>query len=202
MHELKTPIGKGRIIAEMIDDDINRHRLINVFRRLDGLVDEFAKIERLTAQNYEMNIKKCSIKKILNASFDILMLEPEQFKQKIGVKLPSKNAYIDADLDFLPLAFKNLIDNAIKYGNDGYVSITLERGVLSFCNKGEVLHKLFDKNREPFVHSYKSDKKDKTLGGMGLGLYITDNIFKIHGLKLEYEYTNGYHRFFVNLIAP
>jgi two-component system OmpR family sensor kinase len=198
MHELKTPIGKGRIIVEMIEEGVNKERLINVFRRLDDIVNEFAKIERLAAKNYEMNIKKCSIKEILAASFDILMINPDRLKEKISVKLPSKNVYINADMDFMPLAFKNLIDNAIKYGSEGQVAITLERGILSFCNKGEVLDKLFAKSREPFIHS---DKKDKTVGGMGLGLYIVENILRLHKLKLDYEYKEGFHCFFINLTA-
>ncbi|MDR2080765.1 MAG: HAMP domain-containing histidine kinase [Campylobacteraceae bacterium] len=198
MHELKTPIGKGRIIAEMVENDLNRERLIKVFRRLDDLVDEFAKIERLAATNYEINMKRCSVKEILDASFDILMINTDQLKKKVSVKLPARNVYINADLDFMPLAFKNLIDNAIKYGSEGHVAITLERGVLSFCNKGEASDKLFAKSREPFIHS---DKKDKALGGMGLGLYVADNIFKIHGLKLDYEYKDSFHRFFINLTA-
>jgi two-component system OmpR family sensor kinase len=196
MHELKTPIGKGRIIAEMVENDLNRERLIKVFRRLDDLVDEFAKIERLVAKNYEMNIKKCSVKEILDASFDILMINPDHLKEKVSIKLPSRNVYINVNLDFMTLAFKNLIDNAIKYSSEGHIVITLKHGILSFCNKGEASDKLFAKNREPFIHS---DKKDKIIGGMGLGLYIADNIFKIHGLRLEYEYAEGYHRFFINL---
>jgi two-component system OmpR family sensor kinase len=97
----------------------------------------------------------------------------------------------------MSLAFKNLIDNAIKYGSDKRVIITLEKNRLSFCNKGEPLKELLTEDREPFV----SFSKAKTSGGMGLGLYIVDSIFKLHGLKLNYEYKNGCHCFFVDLIT-
>ena len=33
MHELKTPIGKGRSVAEMIENTTQKERLINVFER-------------------------------------------------------------------------------------------------------------------------------------------------------------------------
>ena len=50
MHELKTPITKGRITAEMIEDGKNRDRLINTFEKLENMINEFAAIERLSSR--------------------------------------------------------------------------------------------------------------------------------------------------------
>lgn len=44
MHELKTPIGKGRIVSEMLSDDKAKNRLISIFERLDLLINEFSKL--------------------------------------------------------------------------------------------------------------------------------------------------------------
>ncbi|MDR1975885.1 MAG: ArsS family sensor histidine kinase [Campylobacteraceae bacterium] len=198
MHELKTPIGKGRIIAAMVEDDLNRERLIKVFRRLEALVNEFGKTEQLITKNYQIEKKRCSLKDILNLSFNILMLEPEQLEKRVIKKIPKKDIYIDADADSMSLAFKNLIDNAIKYSSDGRVSVTLEQNTLTFCNKGKPLDKPLSDYRQAFV---TSDTDDKASMKMGLGLYIVDNILTLHGLKLNYEYKDGYHCFFINLIA-
>ncbi|EOI6207730.1 ArsS family sensor histidine kinase, partial [Campylobacter jejuni] len=55
MHELKTPIGKGRIISEMIKEDRQKERLIAIFLRMDSLINEFAKIENLFSKNYNLH---------------------------------------------------------------------------------------------------------------------------------------------------
>ena len=47
---------------------------------------------------------------------------------------------------------------------------------------------------KPFNHDYEDSSS-----GLGLGLYISNNIIKIHGFKLEYEYLNGYNYFVVKL---
>lgn len=58
MHELKTPIGKGRIISEMIKEDRQKERLIAIFLRMDSLINEFAKIENLFSKTttYTLNL--------------------------------------------------------------------------------------------------------------------------------------------------
>ncbi|MDR0666731.1 MAG: ArsS family sensor histidine kinase [Campylobacteraceae bacterium] len=198
MHELKTPIGKGRIVAEMIEDDINKERLVKIFRRLETLIGELAKTERLITQNYALEKQKHSLLKILELSFEFLMLEPEQLDKRVIKKLPKKSFYINADMDSMSLAFKNLIDNAIKYSDNGCVEIILQKNTLFFNNKGKPLDKPITDYKKPFV---SSDDTEKTRMKMGLGLYIAENILTLHGLKLEYKYENGYHCFFINLIA-
>ena len=54
MHELKTPIGKGRIVAEMLEDATAKKRLVGVFARLDLLISEFSKIEQITSKRYDL----------------------------------------------------------------------------------------------------------------------------------------------------
>jgi two-component system OmpR family sensor kinase len=198
MHELKTPIGKGRIVAEMIEDNLSKERLIKIFRRLETLIGEFAKTEQLITQNYTLEKKRYPLSKILGLSFDFLMLEPEQLDKRIIKKLPKQNIYVDADLDSMALAFKNLIGNAIKYSSDGCVIVALQKNTLSFSNKGKPLDKPISDYKKPFI---SSDNAAKARMKMGLGLYIAENILKLHELKLDYEYKNGYHCFFINLIA-
>ena len=56
MHELKTPITKGKLITDMYDDCERKFILIRVFQRLEYLLSEFAKIEELTSG--KINLKK------------------------------------------------------------------------------------------------------------------------------------------------
>jgi two-component system OmpR family sensor kinase len=196
MHELKTPIGKGRIIAEMVEEDVSRNRLIKVFKRLEVLINEFTRMEQVLTKNYILEKDTYNLKDIFNRSIGILMFEPEQVAKRVHCDLGNKSFFINVDLGLMTLAFKNLMDNAIKYGSDNVVKVVLKKNVLSFYNKGEPLEKPVDEYKQAFS---SSTKRDKLGGGLGLGLYIVDNILKLHDLKLDYEYKNEQHRFFIVL---
>ena len=57
MHELKTPIGKGRIVSEMISSEVQKKRLVGVFERLELLINEFSKIEQLVSKSYKVHME-------------------------------------------------------------------------------------------------------------------------------------------------
>jgi two-component system OmpR family sensor kinase len=197
MHELKTPIGKGRIVAEMVEEEVSRNRLIKVFKRLEVLINEFTRMEQVITKNYTLEKDTYNLKDVFNNAVSLLMFEPEQVVKRVYLDLGNKSFFVNVDLGLMSLAFKNLMDNAIKYGKDNIVKVVLKRNVLSFYNKGEPLEKAIDEYRQAFT---SSTKRDKLGGGLGLGLYIVDNILRLHELKLEYEYKNGQHRFFIVLI--
>ncbi|MDR1554792.1 MAG: ArsS family sensor histidine kinase [Campylobacteraceae bacterium] len=197
MHELKTPIGKGRIIAEMVEEEVSRNRLIKVFKRLEVLINEFTRMEQVITKNYTLERDTYNLKDVFNQSVSILMFEPEQVVKRVHFDLGNKPFFVNVDLGLMALAFKNLMDNAIKYGKDNIVKVVLKRNILSFYNKGEPLEKPIDEYRQAFS---SSTKRDKLGGGLGLGLYIVDNILKLHDLKLDYEYKSGQHRFYIALI--
>jgi two-component system OmpR family sensor kinase len=196
MHELKTPIGKGRIIAEMIEDEVNKNRLIKVFRRLEVLINEFTRMEQVITKNYALEKNTYNLKSIFEQAVSILMFEPEQVAKKVHFNLGSKAFFINVDIGLMALAFKNIMDNAIKYGKDNVVKIVLKKNILSFYNNGNPLEKPISEYRQAFS---SSTSRDKLGGGLGLGLYIVDNILKMHDLKLDYEYKNRQHRFFIIL---
>ncbi|MFV0481224.1 MAG: ArsS family sensor histidine kinase [Campylobacteraceae bacterium] len=200
MHELKTPIGKGRIVTEMISDDLQKNRLRSIFERLELLINEFSKIEQLISKNYSLNKQNYELGTVFEQAFDILFLDPEQLEKKVSLNLGKKRLHVNADLDLLALAFKNLIDNAIKYSTDSHVKIVLEGKKLSFLNKGEPFTRKVEELKQAFVTTATKQNSGDTAMGLGLGLYIIESILKMHNLKLEYEYIDGQHCFYINLI--
>ena len=83
MHELKTPIGKGRIVSEMIPNDTQKMRLINVFERLEMLIAEFSKVEQLLSKSYSLDYQECHFSLILEQVQDMLMLD--RFDERVNV---------------------------------------------------------------------------------------------------------------------
>ncbi len=108
MHELKTPITKGRITAEMLPQNKYQERLISVFERLESLINEFALIERASSKLAHLEPQKIQLKPILNQAVNIAMIESGAISVDVGYDIE-----INADLKLMCVAFKNLIDNGI-----------------------------------------------------------------------------------------
>ncbi|MGP1484664.1 MAG: ArsS family sensor histidine kinase [Campylobacter sp.] len=184
MHELKTPITKGRLAAEMIEKSKNQERLVAVFIKLESLINEFAAVEQVTSNISLQNKQICLIDDVIDEALDIAMIEPEQITIS---KIDEINLNIDFKL--FAIAIKNMIDNGIKYSTDKHVNICISKENIKFINKGEPLKQKLSHYIEPFT---KGDDKQKSFG---LGLYIVDNILKAHKIKLSYEYKNGLNVF-------
>lgn len=187
MHELKTPIAKGRIVSELIDDDKQKDRMINIFDKLNLLINDFSKIEQIVSKNYKINKFPTSVNKILEKSIDMMMLESPQKKIEIG---NISDLQVKVDLDLFSLAIKNLLDNGVKYSNDKKVKITQEDNEILIISNGEKLQKPLEEYFKPY-HNDTSNKNH----GMGLGFYIVSEILTIHEMKLKYEYTSNMNIF-------
>ena len=191
MHELKTPIAKGRIVSELIDDDKQKDRLILIFEKLDFLINDFAKIEQVVSKNYKLNKQYYKLEEIINNSINMLMMENLNDKIKIDIPFDRK---LQFDLDLISMAIKNLIDNALKYSLDGKVIIKEEGKNLLFISNGKSLEKPINEYFKPFHNDTKSKNH-----GMGLGLYIVHSILTLHNMNLTYEYINEENIFKIDL---
>ena len=187
MHELKTPIGKGRLVSEMLPDEKSRNRMHSIFERLNLLIDEFAKIEKITSRNFDLSIKPYKASDLIEASEDLLMFENPQ--QHISIQI-IKDFKLEVDFELFTLTLKNLLDNGIKYSTDKHIKVTIDEGNILIENRGEALHEKLENYFKPFHASKK---------GLGLGLYIVKSILDIHKMGLEYEYKDGVNRFTVSV---
>jgi len=185
MHELKTPIGKGRLVAEMIPDEKNKARLHSIFERLNLLIDEFSKIEKITSKNFTLDAKPYKVSDLVEASIDLLMVE----NPKNLIDLHLINDYsIKVDFELFTLVIKNLLDNAIKYKSSEKIIVQINNNKLAVVNKGSELNEPMENYYQPF-HTSKQ--------GLGLGLYIVKSILDIHYKSLEYHYENGENIFII-----
>lgn len=193
MHELKTPIGKGRIVSEMITDSKSKTRLINIFERLDLLINEFSKIEQIVSKTYYLQIKEYKLVDVVENAIDMLMLDRESRQRQVKSDI-DPNIRLRVDFDLFSLAIKNLLDNAIKYADDHTVYIKAHEQKISIQNKAPEFQLPIEEYYKPFVSGTKVVKK-----GLGLGLYIVQNIVKLNNFQLEYNYKDGKHEFVIDM---
>ena len=185
MHELKTPIAKGRLLSEMIDDPKKKARFHAIFERLNLLIDEFAKVEQITSKNFQPDFHSYKASDILEGSIDLLMLDdPSRYLHTVI----RKDFTLRGDFELLTLAVKNLIDNAIKYSTDRHADILIREPEIRIINRGKALPHPIEEYFTPF-HSSE--------GGLGLGLYIVKSILDLHGMELIYRHEEGKNIFAV-----
>ncbi|QKF82085.1 ArsS family sensor histidine kinase [Halarcobacter ebronensis] len=184
LHELKTPITKGKLISDTLEEGRKKSILQRAFLRLEFLLEEFVKLEEITSGKIDLNKKEYRIVDLLDQSLDILLIDKSQ------VEIYSNLTKIEVDYDLFAISLKNLIDNAMKYKTEGKPEIVINSDNLIIKNHGKPLKKNFDEYIKPFNREYESIDK-----GLGLGLYITNNIIKHHGFNLYYYYSDDYHIF-------
>ncbi len=184
MHELKTPITKGRIQAEMVEDPKQRQRLVQIFEKLNSLINELAALEAVNSK-IKPNFENLHLGDILDEAINIGM-----FDKKDLIIERHANPIIQADYRLMAIAIKNLIDNALKYAEDSKATIILETDHIAIANKGAPL-------KEPLSHYLEPFSKEGKRSGFGLGLYLVDNILRLHGFSLVYRYEGGENIFSV-----
>ncbi|MCG3716649.1 ArsS family sensor histidine kinase, partial [Aliarcobacter butzleri] len=182
-HELRTPIAKGKFAIEKIDDFSQKELLKKIFSDLESLTNELIELEKLNLA--KLNISTFSAETLVLESLGKLYLEDES---KIQIDI-NEDFKINADLYYLSIAFKNLIDNALKYAISFPIIIKVDKNQISISNRGKQLSKEFEYYLKPFTQELS--QRD----GFGLGLSIVKKILDRHNFQLLYSYENDYNIF-------
>jgi len=190
MHELKTPITKGKLAAEMIEDATYTTILQNVFKRQEALLEEFSRIEKLSADELKLDIKHYHIEDVVDFALDIL----DDKQENITCKLTP--AELNVDFELFGVALKNLLDNGVNYSTDHQVTLHNDAKSITISNKGPKLEFSIQRYAEPY---FLEGKKQKSSRGLGFGLFITWHVIRLHGMKLSYKRENEINHFIIHL---
>jgi len=187
MHELKTPITKGRIVSENIDDIEDRDILIGSFERMNEIITDLANIEKFTSKSIPLNLTKVSVSHLVDKAIHLLMIDDNMVKKEFD------DFEILVDKEYFTVVIKNLIDNGIKFSPNKVVIIKAEDKTIKIISKGEKLKFPLSYYTEPF------SQEEKRSNGFGLGLYIVKSILDRHDIDLDYHYNNEVNIFTIIL---
>ncbi len=182
-HELRTPIAKGKLALEIMQDTKEKPMLKACFDSLDNLTNHLLTFEYL--QGAPLLKKEQFFAQTLVLEALLASLADEN---SVTLELDQDFAII-GDKEWLVVALKNLIDNALKYREDeNPVIVCVQHDCISVRNKGKALEGDFLLYTDPFVRG----DKHHTMG-YGLGLSIVRSILELHHFTLTYCYEKGYH---------
>jgi len=191
MHELKTPITKGRFATEITEDENLKIAFKSIFDRQEYLIEEFARIEKLNANELKIDKKEYLLEDVVDFSLDILNHDKSQVLKDISkVKL-------SVDFELFGTALKNLLDNGINYSTDSKVKISDKNDEIIISNKGDKLEFPLENYAKPY--SLKG-KKQKSSRGLGFGLYIALHVLKLHNMTMQYRRDGEMNLFIIKYI--
>ena len=192
LHEFRNPIMKGRIMADMIaeilQDDKAGDRLKQIFIRLEMILGEVVKVEKLVSNEWELKKNKHRVIDIVDHSVDMLLLKDTS---RIDVRTDGEISAVEVDFELYATGVKNLIDNALKYSTDKVV-VSIDKSALCISSVGDEL----EPERLEFDRAFNR-RVETSNSGLGLGLYIANQIFKKHGHALKYKHEDGKNIFMI-----
>ncbi|ATV34761.1 MULTISPECIES: sensor histidine kinase [Fusobacterium] len=191
-HELKTPIFILKGYVDMLNDwgkndkEVLDESLVILKKEIQNMQDLtekllfLAKSKNLVAEKNNISLDNALKEVIDNLSFAYP-------KQKINYI--SSEIFIDSDIALLKLLFKNLIENAIKYGKDNPINIELKKE-----KKVKVIIEDFgvgiSEKALPhiFERFYREDEaRNREIKSYGLGLSIVKEIIALLNIDIQIE---------------
>ncbi|WP_281757571.1 ArsS family sensor histidine kinase [Helicobacter suis] len=190
MHELRTPITKGMIVAEMVGDTLQKERLLATFKRLNTLIEQFARIEQLSSKNYRITKEVFLMDHLLEHVKNMLLLEHES----TCIQADVPNCVSETDFELFSLVIKNLLDNGLKYSPNRQVRVEVVGKDIRLSNQGQAL-------KEDLIHYFKpyfQHEKPSDAHGFGLGMYIIKSALDTLGFHLSYAHHEGKNFFTIH----
>jgi two-component system OmpR family sensor kinase len=195
-HELKTPIAKSKLALEMIEEGKYKRILKKALSQIDEMTSELLYLEKLNANQSTLNLQTFNSETLISEALSKLFIEDETL---IDVKIQT-NFDINADLNYLAIALKNLVDNALKYSAQKPVYIVVKDECIFVKSRGEKLEKPLEFYCEAFTQGDNSRNQE----GYGLGLSLVKRILDKHEFELSYTYAEGFNLFVIrmNILRP
>ena len=191
-HELKTPIFVLKGYVDMLNDwgkndkEVLDESLVVLKKEIQNMQDLTEKLLFLAkSKNLVVEKNNISLDNALKEVIDNLSFAYP--KQKINYI--SSEIFIDSDIALLKLLFKNLIENAIKYGKDNPINIELKKE-----KKVKVIIEDFgvgiSEKALPhiFERFYREDEaRNREIKSYGLGLSIVKEIIALLNIDIQIE---------------
>ena len=204
-HEIKTPITAIKGFVETLrDGDVTneeeRQRFLGIVtnhvNRLEAIINDLLKLSRIEkdAESDGIDFDNGKIIDVLKTAIEIC--QPNAEAKDIKVELDC-DEFIEAKINssLLEQAVVNLLDNAIKYSDNGkhvlVNGLTNDNMVeIEVVDEGKGIEK--EHLPRLFERFYRVDKaRSRKLGGTGLGLAIVKHITQTHSGTISVESTPG-----------
>ncbi len=203
-HELRGPITVIRGYLDILSTELGQQlrpdqkelidRLNVSANRLSGYVNNILNVSRYDRRHLQLHLHEDRIENIFSSLIDDLAMRARTQNRILSVDIPPGLPTVAADRASVSEVIANLVDNAIKYSQEGgqvivraalkgdFVEITVQDFGIGIPDA--VMGHLFNK-------FYRSHRSRQSVSGTGLGLYISKAIVESHGGTIWARSTEG-----------
>ncbi|MEG1633201.1 MAG: HAMP domain-containing sensor histidine kinase [Oscillospiraceae bacterium] len=211
-HELKTPMTTIAGFADgILDGTIPKEQedkylatIADETRRLSRLVRRMLDLSQMKSRGSDMSRRRSfDINELIIRVLLSFETRADERRLDVDLQLPEDHMTVVADPDAITQVLHNLLDNAMKFAENGSVlSLSLwkndGRAFVSVKNRGDTIPEddlplIFDR----FHKSDRSRSKDRE--GVGLGLYLVKSILDAHNEDIAVTSREGVTEFVFTL---
>jgi PAS domain S-box-containing protein len=192
-HELRNPLAPLRHALEILhlahDDPATVEKVGGIMERqlqhMVRLIDDLLDVSRIAGNRLELRREPIDIAAVVHSALETCGPLLSQSQHSLKLTLPPHPLHVDADRGRLAQAFANLLNNAVKYTeNGGRIWLTVERAgseVLVMVRDSGIgiPENMLEPIFEMFVQVDSS--LERAQGGLGIGLQLVKRIIETHG---------------------
>lgn len=193
-HELRNPLApirNGLHILRLAGDSPTdvQELLERQVSHLVRLVDDLMEVSRITRGKIDLRKEQVDLAAVVQGAVETSMPLIEAARHRLDLTCPPEPITLDADPVRLTQIFSNLLNNAVKYTDEGgRIWLTVEReestAVISVRDSGmgiptEMLDKVFG------LFTQVDRTYSRAQGGLGIGLTLVQSLVSMHGGSIE-----------------
>ncbi len=194
-HELRTPfmgiIGYAQLLEENAPNEDQRdmaRKILKTSNRMIGTLSNILDLTKLEFDKGEISIEKIDVNKVIEETYDNFASMAEIKNLKLKTDLPPEHIIMHSDIRMLTSILNNLVNNAIKFTEKGYVKISAKKvknklilkvkdtGIGIPEDKQKVIWEEFRQASEGTTRDYQ---------GSGIGLTIVKKYAEMFGGKVS-----------------
>jgi signal transduction histidine kinase len=210
-HELRTPLTVVRgYLEELADGEIEAspeiyRRLAKETRRLERLVNDLQELSKAEAGYLPINIQQVNLRPLLESLVEKFTDQLLEDGPVLDLQCPSVLPPVLADIDRTEQVLVNLLGNAVRYTNEGAITIDVgtEASQLWIAVRDTGIGIAPENLPHVFERFWRADQsRDRHSGGTGIGLTISRRLIELQGGQIQIESELGVgstFRFFLPL---
>jgi PAS domain S-box-containing protein len=208
-HEIRTPmngiLGFAQLLKEPNLSGLEQREYIRIIeksgKRMLNIIQDIVDIAKIESGQMEVSVSFTNINDQIEYIYHFFTPEVEKKGMKLLYKntLPAKEAIIHTDREKLYAILTNLVKNAIKYTNEGFIEIGYEKkgDYLEFFVKDTGIGIARDRQEAIFERFIQADISNKRArDGAGLGLSIAKAYVEMLGGTIRVESEEGHGSMF------
>ena len=174
-HELKTPLSVLKLAYESGDVIKTDKHVEGALKDINDVIDRCALEDKLENQGFKLLVERHSLKRIIYQKISEYG-NADRFKFAVDGDL-----WIESDLNLLRIILGNLLDNAMKYGDENnsiLIDAKVQNQIITLTVTNTVGEVGLPDEEKIFTKYYRAEKAHKYTGS-GLGLYLVINLIKL-----------------------